>query len=307
MAWVYSGFWRRFAAFVVDFIVMTIAFAVLRGALGVFGIKTGDPRVTLLGVIGGWLYFALLESSAQQATLGKRALGVKVTSSSGERIGFGRASGRYLAKFLSGITFGFGYLMVVFTSRRQGLHDMIADTLVVQRSLTPEQIASADPAPRVGGLVIVCLVVAGVCFNPFSIGILAAIAIPAYQNYTVRYQIADGLNVAQTYKNAVTHALASGQEAETLTSASLHLPVQVSGRYVDTVRVQSGVVSIAFGRFAGMGINGKSLLLIPGKDRAGNIIWTCGLAVPPAGAHMVLEDMQSETTVPRQYLPSMCR
>jgi uncharacterized RDD family membrane protein YckC/Tfp pilus assembly major pilin PilA len=302
MAWIYSGFWRRFAAFIIDYIVMIIVFFIAAWAL--IGVKAGG---TLLPLIGGWLYFALMESSAQQATLGKRVLGIKVTSSSGDRIGFGRATGRYLAKFLSGVTLGFGYLMIVFTSRRQGLHDMIADTLVVEGSLAPEQIATADPAPRVGGLVIASLVIAGILFNPFSIGILAAIAIPAYVNYTVRAQIAEGLTVAERYKSAVTGALASGQEPDTVTSASLRLPRQAPGRYVDAVRVQAGVVSIVFGRLAHAQINGKSLLLIPGKDREGNIIWTCGLAAAPAGAHMVLEDMQAETTVPKQYLPSMCR
>ena len=79
----------------------------------------------------GVLYFALCESSAWQGTLGKLALGIRVTDLQGKRISFPRALGRYFAKILSAIILGIGFLMVAWIQRKQGLHDMICDTLVL--------------------------------------------------------------------------------------------------------------------------------------------------------------------------------
>jgi uncharacterized RDD family membrane protein YckC len=78
-----------------------------------------------------WLYFSLMESSAKQATLGKMALGIIVTDGSYNRISFGRATGRFFAKLISNITICIGYIIIAFTSQKQGLHDIIAGTLVI--------------------------------------------------------------------------------------------------------------------------------------------------------------------------------
>ena len=72
-----------------------------------------------------------MESSAKQATLGKLALAIKVTDLNGNRISFGRASGRYFAKIISGLIFCIGYIIAGFTEKKQALHDMIANCLVV--------------------------------------------------------------------------------------------------------------------------------------------------------------------------------
>jgi len=77
-----------------------------------------------------WIYEAALESSSYQATLGKMALGLKVTDLAGNRISFARATGRHFAKYVSGMIFFIGYIMAGFTERKQALHDMIAGTLV---------------------------------------------------------------------------------------------------------------------------------------------------------------------------------
>jgi uncharacterized RDD family membrane protein YckC len=82
--------------------------------------------------LGPWLYYALMESSKNQATVGKLALGLKVTDEKGKRISFGRASGRFFAKILSSIILGIGFLMIAFTEKKQGLHDEIAGCLVVK-------------------------------------------------------------------------------------------------------------------------------------------------------------------------------
>ncbi|MGB0839465.1 MAG: RDD family protein [Chitinophagales bacterium] len=144
----YAGFWLRFAAYFIDGIVSTIATYALLFAV-VFSIKglnietletdiEGDPIIAtlILAIYLGvpWLYYALMESSEKQATVGKIALGLKVVDMYGDRITFARATGRYFAKIISAITILIGYIMAGFTDRKQALHDMIASTLVVKKS-----------------------------------------------------------------------------------------------------------------------------------------------------------------------------
>jgi uncharacterized RDD family membrane protein YckC len=84
--------------------------------------------------VAQWLYFALLESSSWQGTLGKKALGLIVTDMMGRRISFARATGRHFAKIISGMILLIGYLMAGFTERKQALHDMIAGCLVFRKT-----------------------------------------------------------------------------------------------------------------------------------------------------------------------------
>jgi uncharacterized RDD family membrane protein YckC len=79
------------------------------------------------------LYYALLESSTWQGTLGKRALGLEVTDLEGRRISFGRATGRFFAKIISALILWIGFIMAGFTEKKQALHDMIAGTLVIRK------------------------------------------------------------------------------------------------------------------------------------------------------------------------------
>lgn len=136
----YAGFWKRFAASILDAIItavggMAVVFA-FRMALVLDG--TDDPYVLaiieyFLGVALGWIYFAVMESSSSQGTPGKLALGIRVTDLNGNRISFGKATGRYFGKILSSLILLFGYLMVAFTEKKQGLHDMMAGCLVVNK------------------------------------------------------------------------------------------------------------------------------------------------------------------------------
>jgi uncharacterized RDD family membrane protein YckC len=137
-ALVYAGFWRRFAAAIVDSILVTILSMLVGFVIGFFiGLlapRSSDAAAAvggLLGLLIGIFYYPLLESSSAQATWGKRALNIVVTDTQGRRVGFPRAFGRNLAKILSALVLCLGYLMVAFTARKQGLHDMIAGTLVV--------------------------------------------------------------------------------------------------------------------------------------------------------------------------------
>ena len=141
----YAGFWKRFAALLIDYLVMLallVALAFLLGSL--LGLLSGrapnryeqrdwESTLNCASVLLLWLYFAGMESSRHQATLGKLALGIKVTDATGCRIGFGRASGRHFAKIISGLLIGIGYIIAAFTPKKQALHDILAGCLVVNR------------------------------------------------------------------------------------------------------------------------------------------------------------------------------
>ena len=96
----------------------------------------GAVAVNILMFGAGWLYFALMESSSKQATLGKMMIGVIVTDTDGNRISFGRASGRFFGKIVSWITLLIGYRMAAFTKRKQALHDIMAGCLVIRKPKT---------------------------------------------------------------------------------------------------------------------------------------------------------------------------
>ena len=145
----YAGFWIRLVAYLLDSVVCLLGasvigivlFAVLSVPLA--AVDSGDAGVQLatlggvfvlivLAFAGGWLYYALFECSSWQATPGKRILGMKVTDLDSQPISFGRASGRFWAKLLSNI-FYVGFILIGFSAQKQGLHDMIAGTLVLRR------------------------------------------------------------------------------------------------------------------------------------------------------------------------------
>ncbi len=139
----YGGFWIRVVAAIIDGIILRVVVAPIHlvfGGLGMAGMMSGLPHrgLALLGggvtfillLFGSWLYEAFMESSSYQATLGKMIFGMKVTDLNGNRISFERATGRHFAKWLSAMILGIGYIMVGFTERKQGLHDLLAGTLV---------------------------------------------------------------------------------------------------------------------------------------------------------------------------------
>ncbi|MEO7757243.1 MAG: RDD family protein, partial [Dokdonella sp.] len=114
-----AGFWRRCAACLLDgvvvgvigWIVSAVGMSMLATSGSASAIAAGAFGMIVLQIIVDWLYFALQESSSAQATLGKRAMGIKVTDDYGRRIGFGRASGRFFGKIISGMIFYIGFML----------------------------------------------------------------------------------------------------------------------------------------------------------------------------------------------------
>lgn len=147
----YAGFWKRFAAHIIDKMILGVAvlviFVPLLAMIGISAMAQEDyePSINFLitfvaaylififlAFTSEWLYFAMMESM-KGATIGKMALGIKVTDMDGNMISFGRASGRYFGKFLSSLTLGVGYIIAGFSQQKQALHDILAKTLVVNK------------------------------------------------------------------------------------------------------------------------------------------------------------------------------
>jgi Predicted membrane protein/domain len=178
----YAGFWRRTAAYAIDGLVL------LAPAWIIGYVLRDNPVLVFIGqAVLYWLYTAFLESGALQATLGKKLFGTKVTDVQGERISFMRASGRYFAMFVSALILGIGFLMAAFTAKKQALHDIMAGCLVLRSQASREEVqAGGSTMPVTGG---VWAVVGLIFIFPFFGGMLAAIAIPAYQDYTIRAKV----------------------------------------------------------------------------------------------------------------------
>lgn len=148
----YGGFWIRFVAVVIDGILLSIVFIAIGFLIGLLGlaasfegVDTSDSSALtaavmgaaglfqVLGVVMGFLYFTLMESSKNQGTLGKMALGLKVVDAEGNQLSFGKAALRYIGKFVSQIILMIGYIIAAFNPRKQALHDMIASTFVIKK------------------------------------------------------------------------------------------------------------------------------------------------------------------------------
>lgn len=137
----YAGFWIRFLALILDSLILMVISLFIGFLIGMVFFLSPSPNPgvaaegagNIVGILIGWLYYAWLESSKHQATPGKLALGLKVTDEEGNRISFARATGRHFAKILSILTLFIGYIMVAFTKRKQGLHDILASCLVVRK------------------------------------------------------------------------------------------------------------------------------------------------------------------------------
>ncbi len=141
------------------------------------------------------------------------------------------------------------------------------------------------------------------------IGILAAIAIPAYQNYTIRAQVTEGLTLGDGWKTAIAEYYANNGAWPALANLNGGTAVASVGKYETSVTVVAGgVVKITYGNAANATINTKVLTIAPYTNANTDILWQCGLAAAPSGGTLATGATASNTTttVLAQYLPSSC-
>lgn len=137
------------------------------------------------------------------------------------------------------------------------------------------------------------------------VGLLSALAVPAYQNYTVRAQVSEGLNLADGWKTAIAEYYANNGSWPSQTDLTGSTPS--SGKYVSNLTVSTGVIQISYGGAqANQSINGAVLTIVPYTTANDDVLWQCGLAAVPGGS-IASGATAGGTTVSPQQLPAACR
>jgi uncharacterized RDD family membrane protein YckC/type II secretory pathway pseudopilin PulG len=273
----YAGFLERLAALFIDGFILfgaNIATTMVLAAMLIptfanqqdsSGLEIVMAVIYLLPLLISALYFTLMESGAQGATLGKRALKIRVVDMQGNRLGKGRALGRWFAHGLSNFSLAIGYLIQPLTAKKQALHDLIAGTLVVR----------PDPKSNTKTLAII-VVALTVAISLIMVGLMAAMSFATYGDYRARAAVAQGYAAAQQAEIAVAeYYLENGRYPSSLaeTQANLTLPTQVS----EMILVPgTGELKLTFAASQPRSIAGKSIIFSHDDASAGNIpAWQC--------------------------------
>ena len=264
----YGGFWVRFAAHFVDGFIIGIGVFVVAFLLTLAGAMLGagfsealSTGISLIMVAMSQLYHAYFVSSEKMATPGKRLCGLYVTDIEGRRLSFGKALWRNVAALFSYLTLYIGFIMAGFTERKQALHDKIAGTLVHRQ---PGSSAT-----------IVIVIVLVLFFGVAVIGILAAIAIPAFQDYSVRAKVNGVIYPMDAAKTPIAeYAANKGQWPTTWEQVGTNPMSQVqesSRALVEEIRLeQNGTI------VGNLKIQGKQgqIRMAP-KQLGDRVEWTC--------------------------------
>ncbi len=143
------------------------------------------------------------------------------------------------------------------------------------------------------------------------IGILAAIAIPAYQDYTIRAQVTEGLNLVGSGKNAIAETFQSnGAWPATNAAAGLDTAANIRGKYVTSVTVGTGgIVTVAYGNDANAAITGLNLQLTPYTSPNGDVSWQCGDKAITGQVTIATGAVVAANggTLTKKYRPANCR
>jgi len=280
----YGGFWVRFAAYFVDGFIVGLGMMVIAVAWGLsFGMQPALLTNDMLGFVMlavGQIYHAYFVSSAKMATPGKRLCGLYVTDLEGHRLSFGRALWRNVAALFSYLTLYIGFIMAGFTERKQALHDKLAGTLVHRQ-------------PGSSATIVIVIVVV-LFFLVFVVGVLAAVAIPAYQDYTVRARMSGVIVSMSAAKAPITeYAAKKGQwpttweQVESVGGANPMRQLPESSRaFVEDIRLEQGGVVVSTVKIQGK----QGQIRMTPRQAGDQVEWAC-------------------TSSPeiRKYVPASCR
>jgi len=306
---VYAGFWRRVVALFADSIIVSIITTPVIGILSaialpmVIGTDPTQASPTKMFIVFGLIYglsfamiagyFVLLERSASGATLGKRLLGIRVVDKNGERITFLRSVGRFFARALSSLPGNLGYLLAAFTGRKQALHDFVAGTLVIDKAYRSD-LGEKSGSVSIGIVMAILAVVMLVGIIP--IAIMAAIAIPAYHDYTIRAKISGAVNDMSPLKMEIAeYFISNDSQCPGNGDGAIQSADSYFGLYHSRAEVQPGqdgngtpfcLINITMANTGQATIDGNVVQLAMDT----NMNWTC-----------------ASDTVPVKYLPSSCK
>ena len=138
------------------------------------------------------------------------------------------------------------------------------------------------------------------------IGILAAIAIPAYQNYTIRAQVTEGLNLADGWKTQAAEYYANNGTFPTTAQVTASGQAASTGKYVSAISSNLGAIIVTYGLQANAKISGSTLSLNAYTNANNDVVWVCGNAGIPTGATLPTGDTAGTGNISAQYLPTTC-
>lgn len=263
---VYAGFGRRYVAVMLDvfiiFVPLLVVGALLTGAIGIrldeqsnWSIASGVAAVCF--VILFWIYNAVQISGSHRSTWGMRALLVQVVDANTlTRVEFAKVTRRYFVSLISALLFFVGYLIQPFTKRRQALHDIVADTIVLASG-------------KLSAAAVAVLTVVGIAI-PLT-GVVAAVALPVYQEYVLRTEIGEALDIGEGAKKAVeTYYRTNRSVPATLAAANAPQP-PARARYQLSLDPASGLIIIKFDPL----LSDKTIMYAPGLDPHGDLSLLC--------------------------------
>ena len=202
----YASVWKRFWAFMIDLAVFIVLFIFLAQLLN-------DFTVSLILLVIIWLYYALLESSPWQASLGKRLMGLKVVDKRGRRLTFSKATKRLLVRLVTNVAFYIGFFTAAFDKHKETLHDKVSHSLVISADSEFNPDNYEEPAAHHDlTLLTVISVLAAIIF---VLLLLRWVVLPQYQKFGDRVHaahITDNLNLAVQNRPARLQAAKGGPE-----------------------------------------------------------------------------------------------
>lgn len=274
----YAGFWRRYAAVFLDGLVVSLMFTpiafivgLIAGVLGLGQSIAFGAALYVLFFVAYTAYYVFMESGERGATFGKRWVKIRVVDVNGSRISAGRALGRFVGHLLSYITGYLGFLIQPFTARKQALHDMVSGTVIVKTE------KEASP------VLVIIIAAASALLIVAVIGILAAVAIPAYQGYIVKAKTNAALNVGHAATQAVQNYYAqTGKVPASIAETQVQLPPSPDVSAVE-VNPANGEIHVIFSDKTPPAVAGKYLSFMPTQAADGSITWTCSSSEIPPG------------------------
>ena len=285
-----AGYMSRLAANFIDGIVSwlvfigiyVLIFVIMSLAQPASADNTGSALAVGFGYLAGYALFAYWQGGSKMATPGKRAAGLIVVTRDGQPLGFWRALGRQLLLSLT-CAFFLPMFVLFFTQRRQMLHDFVVGSVVVRKASFSRESFDIErlkkPEGDGGGAIAVVVLLFGLIVIG---GILAAIAIPAYQDYVTRAKVSVAIAEVTPLQIAVGRALAESGRVESYEALGLDGPVALSGG--------AGTVNIA--------PNGNIVITFEPRPLHGRI-----LVLSPQDGHWDCKGGD----LPTKYRPSNCR
>lgn len=295
-----AGHWARIGAAILDSMICSgflfVAMIVLGVVMGTQGTKGKPPDLGSIGLVYLVLisaqvaYFTITQGGSKMASLGKRATDLVIVTRSGEPIGYVRAFARYVVLIVTGLFFSLPLLVILFTRRHQGLHDLTCGTVVIDkrtfdRSRWDYETVAASPNSSGAAIIVIALLFFFMTF----IGIAAAIAIPAYQDFLVRAKVSEALLKTNDVKARYV-AYVKEHQAWPASIDDLKAPSVVK-------LAQNGEVSFQIA-------DGHALMLTLHGDR---MLDGKSLELLPIGGEASFEWKCRVVDLPPKYAPSACR